>query len=428
MGRVNRSRRWAFLQLLMKRLSILFLLFPIVTSAAAESLSFDAAARLAAANNPDLHNAEAQVRAAEFRARGAGSGFRPQISGSLGYSDSSGSTSDDAGRHSAGVTATQNLFAGFADEARVEQSTAQLASAQAALATAKARLSRDLKAAYAGLLYAQENIVLTESILRRLEENFRLVELRFEGGRENKGSYLLTRAAVAQARLERLQAQQALAAARAELARVLGEPVAQWQAAGSVSVSVPEPGPDFAALARATPDVRGALAGQAVAEAGIRLARSGYYPSVNVSGTVGRDGDQWFPGDSRNSVLATVSIPIYSGGSDYYGVREAAASLDAAKASRESVEQQLLVRLRQNHAAFVEAVERVNVDRAFLEAAETRASIARARYQNGLISFEDWDRIESELIQRQKAWLATQRDRVNSEAAWEQVQGKGVIP
>jgi hypothetical protein len=44
------------------------------------------------------------------------------------------------------------------------------------------------------------------------------------------------------------------------------------------------------------------------------------------------------------------------------------------------------------------------------------------------MSFEDWDRIENDLIQRQKTVLQSQRDRVTAEAAWEQAQGKGVIP
>ena len=83
--------------------------------------------------------------------------------------------------------------------------------------------------------------------------------------------------------------------------------------------------------------------------------------------------------------------------------------------------------LKQTHAAFVEAVERLSVDEAFLEAAITRAEIARSKYAQGLMSFEDWDRIENDLIVRQKAVLFSRRDRVTAQAAWEQAQGVGVI-
>lgn len=310
----------------------------------------------------------------------------------------------------------------------MELGAASVDSAQAALITATAQLSRDLKAAYAGLLYAQDNVKLSEDILRRLLENLRLVELRFESGRENKGAYLLTRASVAQARLDLLQAQQALRSAQTQLASITGQAVAPLLASDRVPVSTPPTAPNFQALVQETPDVRDAMARERSASADVQLARAGFYPSVNVSGSVARAGDTWYPNGDRRSVNANISIPLFSGGRDYYGERGALAALDAAKADRENVEGQTLVRLTQNHAAYVESVDRLNVDREFVAAAETRANIARARYQNGLISFDEWDRAESDLIQRQKALLASTRDRVNAEAAWELAQGKGVIP
>lgn len=391
-------------------------------------LTFAQALRLAGDNNAELRRARAELEAAEHDVKSARAGYLPQVSGNVTYSDTSGSSAGDASSYSTAITATQNLFAGFQDQARVQRSSAQLESSRAELAEAKATLSRDLKSAFAGLLYAQENVLLTQSILRRLEENLRLVELRFEGGRENKGSYLLTRASVAQARLDHLQAQQALISAQAQFARAIGETATTWQVAGEVPIALPEAAPDFVSLMRATPDYREAVASEQVAEADVRLAKSGFYPSVDLRGSVGRDGESWFPSGDRNSVSATVSIPLFSGGRDYYGVRSALASADAAKASLTSIEQQLLVRLKQAYATYVQAVERVNVEREFLEAAQTRASIARARYQNGLLSFEEWDRIESDLIQRQKTSLTSTRERVVAEAEWELVQGRGVIP
>jgi outer membrane protein len=86
------------------------------------------------------------------------------------------------------------------------------------------------------------------------------------------------------------------------------------------------------------------------------------------------------------------------------------------------------VNLKQTYASYAESAEKLKVDQAFLDAAFTRAEIARSKYNNGLMSFEDWDRLESDLIQRQKNFLQSQRDRVVAEAAWEQAQGKGVIP
>jgi len=403
----------------------LLLLFACMSPAGAETVfTFEDTVRIAVQHNADLRNAQANLSAVGQRARAAYSGYLPQLSGSLSYTDDT--TPNET--YSAGVTVSQNLFAGFQDQARVEQGAANVESAQSTLTLAKSQLSRDLKLAYAGLLYAQANVALTENILRRLEENLRLVELRFESGRENRGSFLFTRAQVAQARFENLQARQAVASAQTQLALALGQRVDSLRVIGTAPTTEPVAIGDFAELSRNTPEYRDALAREKSAAADVRLARAGFYPSVNVSGSIGREGENWYPGAERNTVSASVSIPLYTGGSDLYGTRAALAALDATRANRESVEQQALVRLRQNHAAYVESVERLKVDREFLEAAETRAGIARARYQNGLISFEEWDRIENDLIQRQKFYLASQRDRVTAEAAWELAQGIGVIP
>ena len=75
-----------------------------------------------------------------------------------------------------------------------------------------------------------------------------------------------------------------------------------------------------------------------------------------------------------------------------------------------------------------QAIERLKVDESFRAAAIARAEIARRKYNNGLLSFEDWDIIENDLIFRQKNYLSSLQTRVTSEAAWERDRGTGAIP
>lgn len=406
--------------------------------AQAETLTWTASVQEAATNNADLRVARANFAAADYNATAAYSGFYPQVSAGVGYSDvtgsapSSGASTVPTGSgttYNASVAVSQNLFAGFQDTARVEQGSASRAVADANLLTAKAKLSRDLKAAFAGLRYAQDSVTLAGGIVRRQEENVRLVELRFESGHENKGSFLLTRATLAQARLDALQAEQAVITARAQFAQALGRTEAgEIEASGDVPVAEPAGAPDFERLAMQTPDYYLVTAQERSAAAGVTLARAGFYPSLNLSGSVARIGGDWFPEGDRRTVGVNVTVPLFSGGKDYYGTRSAAASLDAASTSKQTVERQLLVSLKQAYATYVQSVEQLKVNEAFLDAAQTRADIARIQYNNGLISFSDWNLIENDLIQRQKSLVVSQRDRIVAEAAWEQVQGKGVIP
>jgi len=414
----------------MRVLPVLLLVFPLIAWADSPSvLSWETCVQEAMANNPELRAARANLTAAGHKAEASRSGNLPQLSAGASYSDTSGTAVTPGNSYSTSLSLTQNLFSGFQDQARIEQGVANRTQAEAGLVIARAKLSQDLKAAYAGLRYAQDNVTLTEKIVLRLEENLRLVELRFEAGRENKGAYLLTKASLAQARYENLQARQAMVSAQTQLAKVLGRSEAGvLEVLGSVPINEPGASPDFRQLAQQSPDLQQAQAQERSAVADVTLARAGYYPSLNLTGTVAREGQEWYPDKDRRTVGLNLSIPLYSGGQDYYSTKSAAASLEAASSNKDNTEHQLQVRLRQAHAGYVESAEKLKVDQAFLDAAMTRSEIARSRYNNGLMSFDDWDRIENDLILRQKVYLQSQRERVLAEAAWEQAQGTGVIP
>jgi outer membrane protein TolC len=394
---------------------------------AAPPLAWAQCVELATRHNPELRAARENLRAAEHQAQGAYSGYLPQLSGSAGVTDS-GVAGADTTQYSAALSASQNLFAGFRDESTVAQAAANRTATVESLNLVRARVSFDLKSAYAQLRFAQDNLLLAQDIARRREENQRLVQLRFEGGRENKGSYFLSRAALGEARLEQLQAEHAVEVARVQLARVLGVDAQDWEPADRVPLQRPESDVNIERLLPNTPEVRQALAQENAAQAGIGIARAGLLPSLNLSGSVGRQGEEWVPGDNTRSMGLTLSVPIYSGGRDYHATQSATAGFAAAQASRENVERQARTRLKQAYRNYQQAVEKLRVDEDFVEAAALRAEIARSKYNNGLLSFEDWDLIENDLINRQKALLVSVRERVTAEAGWEQAKGEGVIP
>ncbi|MCM2323949.1 MAG: TolC family protein [Oligoflexia bacterium] len=414
---------------------------PAGESLAGESLSWQACREETARSNAELQAARETLRASRASERGAYSGFFPQFSGSLGYSYGSASggvpslpgDSEASGSYSAGLSGTLPLFSGGKDRAAVAQAAAGRGISEASLEATRAKVSGDLKVAYAGLLYAQSSVKLQQEIARRRAENLRLVELRFESGRENKGSVLLSKAYLNQARYETLQARNGVGVYRAQLARVLGRDSEAAEAAElTVTDEVPletlVASPAFATLALQTPAHREALGREQAAEAAVTLARAGFFPTLGLTASTTRNGDGWFPGNPRWSLGATLSWPFFSGGKDYYATGSALATRAAAAATRGDVDRQTLARLRQAHAAYGEASEKLKVDESFREAALKRAEIARGKYNNGLMSFEDWDLIENDLILRERAVLQSRRDRVAAEAAWLQVQGKGILP
>jgi len=401
-----------------------------VLSSPAETLDWTACVRAAAVENPDLAAAREAVRAAEAAIGSTRSQRNPQLSAAAGYDRSGGDRAEDEGEdgtdsYNAGLRASQVLYSGGRISAEIDRSRAAWDQSRAALLQTAATISFDLKSAFARLLYAQDLEVLARDIERRRKDNLDLVDLRYQGGREHKGSFLRSQATAAQATFERAQAGRTQQVARRELARVLGRPAAEGlAAAGEYPAAYPEPEPDFAALALITPLRDQAEARRRIAEAELRSARSGYFPDVSLDGAWGRSGEEFAPEEDNWSAGIALSFPFFPGGRTHYDVAGARASLRQSEAELRSRESDIIRDLESAYASFMDGVEDLSVRRQFLEAAQVRAEIARRQYASGLLSFEDWDVIEDDLISAQKAVLASQRDAVLAAAAWELAQGK----
>lgn len=388
-------------------------------------------------NNPDLKAAESSMVSAQALESGSYSGYFPQLTGSLGYNygtsgiSSIGDFNNSArSTYSAALTASQNVFNGFQDQAKTDQASAAREVAEAELQTARAKASYDLKSSFMGVLYSQNLIQLTLDIIKRREYNLKLVQLRFESGGENKGSVLLSKAYLEQAKLDYMQAQDDLALAQIQLRQVLGldpEEGHDLRVSGEPPAQEPPSALDLKQAALATPDYLQSVAQSRSAAAGIRLARSAFFPSLNLTASTSNSDSQWFPDNNRWALGVNLSIPLFSGGRDYYSQKSAGELYRSSEFTRFSTAGQALQKVKQNFSGYVEAVQKLNVDKSFVEAATAREKIAKEKYNNGLLTFDDWDIIETDLINRQKSYLQSQRDRIVSEAAWEQAQGKGVI-
>lgn len=403
------------------------------TIAAGISLSWNECVERAIRNNADLKSAIATKESLHAQVGVSRGGFFPQINGNLGYDKSNaGVFSNTSSQYSATLSGKQNLFAGFQDLGKLNQALANAQNANAQLQITKAKISYELKSAYENLLYSKEYSTLTKEIIRRRKENLQLVELQFKGGRENKGSVYLSEAYLNQALYDDLQATNIKRVAAANLAKSLGDDefleydISEEIPSQEPSLSVP----NFKDLALKTPDYEQAKTKEESSDAAFISSRSSFFPSLDLTGSIGRTGAEFFPNSQKNrwALGINLSIPFVSGGKDYYALKSSSLTWSAAENDRVNASRQILAKLEQVYANFIEASAKLKVDESFKKASTTRAEIARKRYNNGLMTFEDWDIIENDLIIRQKTYLQSKKERIISEAAWEQAQGKGVIP
>ena len=402
---------------------------------AAEKITFKEAIDLAVKNNLEVQASYEAYKASQLDKKSTRSAFFPKISASLSYEKSNtetlatGTSLTNDG-YTGALSLTQNLFNGFSDYASLKVADANIRTSEANLQETKAQISYDLKTAVANYNYAKDSLVLSKDILKRREDNLRLVELRFENGRENKGSVLLSKAYLEQAKLDLYRAQNAMDTSLIFLRRVLNLPedsVIDVEAPQVTDQS--ELKPNFNSVIENTPISKRFKATLDSASATVESKRAGFLPTWGVTGSIGRTGKEFFPDDQSSWRVGTsLSWDLFDGGQDYYATTSAVLSEKAASIRLENQTLELKRSLQTNYSAFNEAVLAVKVSTSFLEASKVRADISRSKYNNGLTTFDDWDIIENDLITRQKDNTLKIRDRLTAEASWEQAQGTGVIP
>lgn len=380
--------------------------------------------KLAQENNPTVKAAVDTLKSAQEQMSSSRSGFLPKLSASASGSRStlSATTTDS---YAAQLTMSQNLFSGFSDQTKVEQAQINFEISKAQLDLARNKSDSDVKTALAQYQYGLDFEKLADQVLKRRSTNLNNVELRFQNGRENKGSVLLSTAYLEQAKLDQISANHQKDLARNALENLVGENSLADGSIPSIAAS------DVASFTNLdvqdsvvhTPDYLIATKTIDSARADIATAKVGFFPSLDLSGSLGKSDSIFFPSQDKTSIQLTLSVPLFDGGRDYYAVKSATTKLSSAEFKRTDSINQLEQSIRQSVYDYKEAIQKEKVDRSFKEAAEVRAQIARSKYNNGLMTFEEWDLVETDLITRERTWIASKRDLVIKGANLEKLTG-----
>lgn len=399
--------------------------------AKAEAIDWKQAIDRLVSSNPELRAWQLKALSSQENIRIARATQLPTIDANLGYTYSELDNSLSSRSFTSGLSVNYRLFTGYRDEANIERAERQDTAFKAEYTSLKARLSFQLKLTFAKLSYAQAALELQQQISQRRDENLNLVRLRFEGGLENRGSVLLSEAYLKEARFESLKAEEGLTVAQSDLARIFGisESSPKFKVNSSVPTSELPTEVAFEELVGKTPRWQLASSEVELAESSIKLSKSNFFPSLNLSSSFNQTDDKFYPNDTnRIGFSVGLTYPIYNGGADSSKLRQSQNDWKSAIDLKQNARQQILTDMKDSYATLKLAIERLEVSASFREAAKIRADVARTKYNNGLISFEEWDRVETDLILRQQQYLINQRERIVAEASWEQIRGIGVVP
>jgi NodT family efflux transporter outer membrane factor (OMF) lipoprotein len=370
-----------------------------------KSASLDAAVRAAIANNPTLQASEATLRQSQNNLRAGYGVFFPQVD--VGFSATRQRTEPLLeGVQSAGSVFNLMTLGGtisyaldvFGGERRmVEGLRAQVDyqrhAKQAAYLTLTANVVNTViaRAAYAAEIRANEQLI------ELLEQQVKITEAQFRSGTVAYASVLSVRAALAANRATLAPLQQRISQADHLLATLEGALPSRAllpdvELAGlmlpiELPVSLPSE------LVHQRPDILSAEAQLHVASANVGVATAALYPSFSLTGSYGGAstgfGDLLSARGRFWSIGPSVTIPVFHGGTLWYGRKAAIDAFDASQAVYRQV-------VLDAFAQVADALDALGHDAEALQAQEEARLVAgqalhllQANYGAGMVAYLD---------------------------------------
>lgn len=422
----------------MKPLILSLLLITILPLHAEETLTLEAAWRMALAESPSEAVAQARLEQAEARWRQARSAYQPRLALTAqgAYAEPSDSARlqnpllpDSLEQYEAGLRATYLIWDGGARRDRTRGARAGADAAAAALEDSRLDLLASVGRAFTSAQLARENLRIAQAdadFQRRQLEDIRRREAAGAASRADRLNFEIRGLAAENAAIS---AEAGFAAAMAALTALLGQPAERPlppPAAVDRNAPVSE-APGFEAAWDGTalrlPALQRAQLQVDAAEAAIGAARGTLAPSLAAFGdaTASRLDDPGFGSDDLGTTVGLqLSWELWDGGLRRQQVAEARAVADEARAGRTALTLQAQAELVQALSEYNAAVQAEALAATTLDLTRENRDLVETAFRAGQESLlrlneaqRDFTNAESRAVQahltRVLAWIELQR-------------------
>jgi outer membrane protein len=371
-------------------------------------VSLTDAIRLAERVQPDVIQAQNDVRTAGAQWRNAWGAFLPSLtatsSGSDFYSEGASRIDPVTGLVTSGnstnrsfstsLSASLDLFTGFRRGAEMRAARATQTQADASLVDARFQQALTTTNQFLDALAGAQLVGVREASVRRAEEQLKVSVAKLHAGSATRSDSLRSLVTLGTARLNLIQSQIDLASAEANLARLIGE-TGRVRAADDSAFYQVVPALDTQAIradAEAkSPRVQSAVAGAGVAQANLRASRSAYWPSLTLGANTGWNGNRAndYTLLNQRQLSLALSWRLFDRFDRELTIaqRQASAEVADAKAAdeRRAVEAELTARLAELEAA----QSKIEITQTSVAAATEDLRVQQERYRLGASTIVD---------------------------------------
>jgi outer membrane protein TolC len=413
-----------------KFLSFLIIYFLAYNQAFSENsyITWAECVQLTLKNNPDIMSAKEkleQARAAKGMTRGS---VLPSINANASYGHRIAGTNNTGNpdSYSYSASARQLLFDGLKSVYDLKRADIQISSAEMSYLSKEIDTIYNARCCFIDLMKAENYISITEEIYKRRMANYNLVKMRYNAGRENKGSLLSSEADILNSKNSMENAKLNLELSKKALCTTMGFPKFEksFTVALNFSTNI-DTGmqPDFSYIAENNPILRQMVLNTESAEYAHKSSISEFFPKIYAGLNASANGDSPRPTNKNLSVGLEASIPIFQGGSRYYAEKKTESEYRQARIEQGGTKNSILLTVERAWVNLQIKSQNLTVQETYLKAAQERSKIAESQYSIGLISFNEWNIIEESMVNSINSHLNAKADLLYAEAIWVQATG-----
>lgn len=393
----------------MKWTIIGFILFAIVAGGTAwtqspqEPLTLEESIKIALEKNLRLHSAVEGIAGSKFRQKQAVTNFLPTWTGqylytqynsptTVGYSARYSATGEilntDRGVYNLNTTVQQPIFAGGSITANYRLEKYGVDISKTDVETVKRDIVVAVREGYFNILRAEKFVDVAKQAVKQFEAQLEVSRAFFEVGIIPKNDLLQSEVRLANARQTLVKAENDLGLAKSSfnilLRRDINEPlnvmdILEYKpAALRLEDSIEE-------ALRQRPEIKSAGLKVDQAKESVKIAKSGFFPTINFSWNYSRISDEFdMMGDLRGerwTAQALAALTIFDWGRTAYKVGESKVKVTQAEDSKIQMMEEIILEVKQAYLNLLTAEKNIGVAEKAIEQAEENLRMNEERYK-----------------------------------------------
>jgi outer membrane protein len=435
-------------------------------------------------NNLQIQQNELSQKLADYDLKQAKYNILPDLNGFATHAYNFGQTIDpftnqfantQVRSNSFSISSTFIIFNGFRNVNTVKRNQAQQKSAQFDLKKMKNDISLNIANSFLGILFNQELLNNAQAQLRITQQQIDRIRKQVEAGSLPQGALKDIDAQFASEELNVVNAQNQLKLSKLNLEQIL-----RLESSDEFEILSPDlsnfngvkelisPGALYLSALETMPEIKSAEYNLFASTKGTQIARSGYMPTLSISGSMGtgfsganrevinlvnpqfiengnvtESGERilspsvtpvfqdksftdQFSDNENKSIRFSLAIPIFNKFSARIGVKRAKIQEQLADLNYESTKLALRQNIESAHNDAVAALKRFRAAEKSVSALETSFAYTQERYNVGIINSFDFNNEKNRLINSQSELLQAKYNYIFSTKVLDFYQGGGI--